>query len=165
MFRPTFINVWTYFSIKDQCLAMTTKKTTDSEKTPLYHAATEGVHVYAEPLYLADQSDPKAPVFVWAYFIRIRNERKDKVKLLRRYWQIIDAKGHRIEVKGDGVVGLQPSLEPGETFQYNSGTHLETASGIMRGRYTMVDESGAEFDIEIPAFSLDTDDTQLIKKH
>lgn len=111
------------------------------------------VEVTAE--YLKHQSRPEQSQFVWAYHIRIRNEGDSAVQLISRYWHIEDAKQQIQEVKGDGVVGEQPYLEPGESYSYSSGCVLETSSGIMRGHYVMRrlhDE--IKFEADIPAFSL-----------
>ena len=92
---------------------------------------------------------------MWAYFVRIQNEGDVAVQLRSRYWKITDALGRVQEVRGQGVVGKTPKLRPGEMFEYNSGTSLSTPSGFMSGTYQMVSESGENFDIEIPTFSLD----------
>ena len=121
-----------------------------------YRAITHDIAVTVRPFYLADQSDPEQGRWVWAYRVRIENQGKDTVQLLRRTWRITDAHGRVQTVHGDGVVGEQPTLEPGEAFAYTSGTPLETPSGIMQGQYHMVRTlSGEPFDVEIPAFSLD----------
>ena len=116
--------------------------------------------VTVQPLYLEDQSDPEEGRFVWAYRVRIHNGGTDTVQLVRRTWRITDAAGRTITIGGPGVVGEQPTLEPDETFEYTSGTPLETSSGFMSGLYHMVDTvSGEEFDILIPSFSLDSPDS------
>ncbi|MEQ9326322.1 MAG: Co2+/Mg2+ efflux protein ApaG, partial [Rhodospirillales bacterium] len=94
--------------------------------------------------------------FVWAYQIRIENQSPETVQLLTRHWRITDAQGRVQEVRGDGVVGEQPILEPGQTFEYTSGCPLATPSGFMVGTYEMKAENGERFDIDIPAFSLDS---------
>ena len=105
--------------------------------------------------FLADQSDPDQGSWVWAYQVRIENKGAETVQLLRRTWRITDARGRIQVVQGAGVVGEQPVLEPGDTFEYTSGTPLETPSGIMVGAYHMVVTLTQEpFDIDIPAFSL-----------
>ena len=94
---------------------------------------------------------------MWAYRIRIENLGREPVQLLRRTWHITDAHGRTQSVKGAGVIGQQPVLEPGESFEYTSGTPLETPSGFMVGTYHMVaTDSGEAFDVAIPAFSLDS---------
>ncbi len=122
----------------------------------MYSALTHGVQVTVVPAFLAEQSDPAQGRFVWSYEIEIANLGPVNVQLLTRHWIITDANGQREEVKGPGVVGEQPILRPGEAFRYMSGCPLTTPSGIMAGTYRMVDEDGRAFDVEIPAFSLDS---------
>ena len=95
---------------------------------------------------------------MWAYTIDISNQGKETVQLRSRYWKITDANGRVEEVRGPGVIGETPVLAPGESFQYTSGCPLTTSSGIMVGRYQMTTQDGADFEIEIPAFSLDSPD-------
>lgn len=122
-----------------------------------YSTTTRDVRVTVRSFYLEDQSDPSEGRFVWAYKIRIANEGRLPVQLLKRTWLITDAQGRTMRVHGDGVVGEQPVLDPGEAFEYTSGTPLPTPSGIMRGAYHMlILETGEEFDAEVPAFSLDS---------
>jgi ApaG protein len=122
-----------------------------------YSRTTRGVSVTVRSFYLADQSEPDEGRYVWAYRIRIENQGRETVQLLRRTWHITDARGRTQRVQGAGVVGQQPILEPGESFEYTSGTPLETPSGFMYGAYHMVvTASGEAFDVEIPAFSLDS---------
>lgn len=122
-----------------------------------FTATTRSIKVVVEAIYLDDQSDPDRSSYVWAYHIRLENHGPETVQLLRRTWRITDAQGRIQVVQGDGVVGQQPVLEPGEAFQYTSGTPLETSSGIMAGQYHMIALASAEaFDVEIPAFSLDS---------
>ncbi len=107
--------------------------------------------------FLSDQSKPNERHFVWAYRVKIENQGHEAVQLLRRTWQITDARGRTQHVHGAGVVGEQPVLEPGESFEYTSGTPLDTPSGFMTGAYHMiVSSSGEAFDVAIPAFSLDS---------
>lgn len=120
-----------------------------------YEAETEGVRIRVRPVYLEDQSDPDGGRWIWAYAVEIENLREHPVQLLARHWTITDAYGHVEEVRGPGVVGEQPVIEPGETYAYASGCPLGTASGAMRGSYRMVETGGGLFDAEIPAFSLD----------
>ena len=123
----------------------------------IYKATTRGIQVSVSAVFLEDQSDPDENAWVWAYQVRIENQGADTVQLLRRTWCITDARGRQQVVQGDGVVGVQPVLEPGESFEYTSGTPLETPSGIMSGAYHMVATlSGERFDAAIPAFSLDS---------
>ncbi|MCW8835931.1 MAG: Co2+/Mg2+ efflux protein ApaG, partial [Rhodospirillales bacterium] len=107
------------------------------------------------PEYLEDQSDPEENRYVWAYHVRIENRGEQTVQLLTRYWRITDAFGRTQEVRGPGVVGEQPVLEPGDSFEYTSGTPLNTPSGFMGGAYQMETGTGEQFDVAIPDFSLD----------
>ncbi|MFY9639587.1 MAG: Co2+/Mg2+ efflux protein ApaG [Rhodomicrobium sp.] len=121
-----------------------------------YSATTRGICVTVSPAYLPEQSAPEDSRYVWAYHVTIENRGSETVQLLRRHWRITDARGGLHEVRGPGVIGEQPRLEPGEAFEYTSGTPLSTPSGIMSGSYQMENEQGESFDIEIPAFSLDS---------
>ena len=121
-----------------------------------YAQTTAAIKVIVEPFYLEEQSEPEANHFVWAYHVRIENNGKKTVQLMTRHWRITDSLGNTQEVQGDGVVGEQPVLTPGESFEYTSGTPLGTPSGIMVGTYQMETESGDRFDVDIPAFSLDS---------
>ena len=120
--------------------------------------------VQVEPIYLEEQSSPAENHYVWAYHISITNQSRHNVQLVGRHWQITDALGRQQEVNGAGVVGKQPVLAPGETFEYTSGTPLTTPSGIMAGHYEMEAETGNQFMIQIPAFSLDSPH-QAVKLH
>ncbi len=126
-------------------------------------ATTGGITVSVETAYIEKDSDPDNQYFVWAYRIKIENNSANTVQLISRHWKITDALGRQQEVKGAGVVGEQPVLAPGASFSYSSGTPLQTPSGFMRGTYAMRADNGREFDIEIPAFSLDCphDEAQL----
>lgn len=121
----------------------------------MYSAVTRNIAVNVEPFYLDEHSDPSESRYVWAYRITIDNQSDDPVKLLSRYWRITDGAGRVEEVSGDGVVGEQPELNPGDSYQYTSGCPLSTPSGIMVGSYTMRSAGGELFEIDIPAFSLD----------
>jgi ApaG protein len=122
-----------------------------------YSKTTSGIRVSVRSFYLEDQSQPEDAHFVWAYQVKIENRGPRPVQLQRRTWRITDARGRTQHVHGDGVVGEQPLLEPGESFEYTSGTPLETPSGFMVGTYHMIDPaSGETFDVAIPAFSLDS---------
>lgn len=124
---------------------------------PAYSQVTRDIRVTVRAFYLADQSEPERGHFVWAYRITITNEGRQAVQLLKRTWLITDAQGRTQRVHGDGVVGEQPLLEPGESFEYTSGTPLATPSGFMRGIYHMVvSATGEAFDVAIPTFSLDS---------
>lgn len=121
----------------------------------MYRATTQGIEVTVEPFYLEERSEPMEQRYFWAYRVTIANRGDGGVKLVSRHWRITDATGHLEEVRGPGVVGEQPELEPGDTFQYTSGCPLTTSSGFMEGDYTMRDEAGQEFEVAIPPFSLD----------
>jgi ApaG protein len=124
---------------------------------PEYRSVTDGIEVTVRTYFLEDQSDLDQGPWVWAYQVRISNQGRETVQLLRRTWRITDANGRMQIVQGAGVVGEQPVLEPGESFEYKSGTPLETNSGIMLGTYHMIStSSGQPFDVAIPAFSLDS---------
>ena len=122
----------------------------------MYRQTTRSITVTVTPSYLADQSSPGENHFVWAYNVRIENGGQQTVQLLRRHWKITDALGRLQEVKGSGVVGEQPVLHPGEHYEYTSGTPLATPSGIMVGSYQMTTLDGEQFDVFVPAFSLDS---------
>jgi ApaG protein len=122
----------------------------------MYQAITHRFRVTVRPQFLAGRSDPAQEKYFWAYTITIENLSQVKAKLLTRHWDITDALGRGQVVDGDGVVGEQPSLSPGESFQYTSGCPLDTPSGMMAGYFTMEDEAGRRFDITIPGFSLDS---------
>ena len=112
------------------------------------------IEVDVETSYLEEQSAPDMNRYVFAYTITIRNEGQQPAKLLTRHWIINDANGNTQEVHGEGVVGEQPYLKPGESFQYTSGTVIETPVGSMEGSYQMLSEDGTPFDADIPAFTL-----------
>ncbi|MEN3952456.1 Co2+/Mg2+ efflux protein ApaG [Iodidimonas sp. SYSU 1G8] len=122
----------------------------------MYNAVTRQISVTVTPYFIEEQSDPDDNHFVWAYQVNIENQGSETVQLLSRFWHITDAHGQVQEVRGEGVVGEQPVLHPGESFEYTSGTPLSTPSGIMVGRYQMETRGGEGFEIEIPAFSLDS---------
>ncbi|WP_237215330.1 Co2+/Mg2+ efflux protein ApaG [Falsiroseomonas oryziterrae] len=122
-----------------------------------YTETTRGIRVSVRAFYLADQSEPERGHHVWAYRVTIANEAKETVQLLKRTWLITDGQGRTQQVHGEGVIGEQPVLEPGQSFEYTSGTPLSTPSGFMRGAYHMVvTATGESFDVAIPAFSLDS---------
>ena len=112
------------------------------------------IRVSAETTYVPDQSDPGSQRYVFAYTITIRNEGSEAAKLLRRHWIITDANGKVQEVRGDGVMGEQPHLEPGQGFRYSSAAILETPVGTMQGSYHMLADDGAQFDAPIAPFRL-----------
>ena len=122
-----------------------------------YSATTRGIRVNVRVYFLADQSDAAQGQYAWAYRVTIHNEGAATVQLLQRTWLITDGQGRTMRVHGDGVVGEQPTLEPGEAFEYTSGTPLPTPSGFMRGTYHMRDTTAEEaFDVTVPPFSLDS---------
>ncbi len=120
-----------------------------------YRKITRRIEVRVKPIYLDEHSDPDNDRYIWAYNVRISNNGAETVKLLHRRWHITDSNGSEEVVHGAGVVGEQPILKPGESFEYTSGTPLPTPSGFMRGSYHMVNQIGEEFELEIPPFSLD----------
>ncbi len=122
----------------------------------MYDRTTRSILVTAEPTYLETESDPDAGRYFWAYTIAIENQGQETVQLLTRHWQITDAQGNMQEVRGDGVIGEQPVLGPGERFEYTSGAPLPTPTGFMVGSYNMRNSSGEHFDVAIPPFSLDS---------
>ena len=121
-------------------------------------AVTRDIRVLVDPIYLEEQSEPDENRYVWAYTIEIINEGSQSVQLQERYWKITDSNGKVEYVKGAGVVGEQPVLNPGDSFEYTSGCPLATNSGFMVGHYTMVANGHERFDINIPAFALDLPD-------
>ena len=121
-----------------------------------YAKTTEHITITVEPFYLDEQSEPADSHYVWAYHVRIENNSERAVQLKTRYWRITDSLGNVQEVRGDGVVGEQPVLDPGSSFEYTSGTPLSTSSGIMGGNYQMISSGGKNFNINIPTFSLDS---------
>ncbi len=122
----------------------------------MYSIETREIVVSVEPVYLEDQSSPTEGHYVWAYHVRIENRGRETVQLRNRYWRITDSAGRIQEVRGAGVVGVEPVLTPGESFEYTSGTPLNAPSGIMVGSYEMETPTGDRFDVDIPAFSLDS---------
>lgn len=119
-------------------------------------ATTNGVQVAVTSRYVPEQSDPEQGGWFFAYTVRITNSGQDTVQLISRHWVITDANGKTEEVRGPGVVGAQPVLRPGESFEYTSACPLPTAFGTMHGNYQMLTEDGESFDAEIAAFSLTT---------
>ncbi len=122
----------------------------------MYSKKTKKINITVNPYYLDDQSEPEDQHFVWAYQVTIDNQSNEKVQLKNRYWKIIDSNGSEQEVRGEGVVGEQPILNPGEKFEYTSGTPLSTPSGFMGGYYEMETTEGKTFEAIIPFFSLDS---------
>ena len=121
----------------------------------MYSEITRSIKVTVKPFYLEDQSSPTENHYVWAYHVRIENRGRETVQLRHRHWKITDSRGQMKEVRGDGVVGEQPVLAPGEAFQYTSRCQLATSTGVMRGTYQMIlTDDGAHFDVEIAPFAL-----------
>ena len=117
-------------------------------------AVTNNVRVEVESQYAPEHSQPFENHWFFYYTVRITNEGEETVQLLSRHWVITDAAGHTEEVRGPGVVGEQPVLAPGESFQYTSGCPLKTSAGVMRGTYQMVTADDGHFDVEIAPFAL-----------
>ena len=121
----------------------------------MYRAQTDHILVQVIPEFMESESRPDDGHYFWAYRVTIANESNEAVRLMSRYWRIVDARGRIEEVVGNGVVGVQPLIPPGETYQYTSGCPLGTPHGIMSGHYSMQRSNGDWLTIEIPAFSLD----------
>ncbi len=122
----------------------------------MYSARTKDIEVEVEPYYLEEQSDPDESRYVWGYRIVISNHSATAVRLVQRYWHITDENGLVDEVEGLGVVGEQPHLKPGDSYEYSSGCPLDTPSGMMFGHYQMETDDGEMMIVDIPAFSLDS---------
>ena len=122
----------------------------------MYTAVTHRVKVTVEPTFDPERSDPDAGRFFWLYAIEIANLGDNPVRLVERHWRITSANGHQEDVRGPGVVGEQPTIQPGESFRYTSGCPLLTPSGVMVGEYRMIGPDGQAFEVAIPAFSLDS---------
>jgi ApaG protein len=122
----------------------------------MYRAVTRQIEVTVEPNFMPGRSSAAEGQYFWSYTIVITNSGEETVQLRTRHWIITDASGRRQEVRGEGVVGEQPKLAPGERFQYTSGVPLPTESGFMTGRYQMVTDQGERFEIDVPTFSLDS---------
>jgi ApaG protein len=122
----------------------------------MYRAVTRNIEVTVEPKFWPERSSIEKGQYFWSYTIVITNNGEETVQLETRHWIITDANGHQENVRGEGVIGQQPVLAPGERFEYSSGVQLLTASGVMTGRYQMVSESGEHFEIDVPAFSLES---------
>ena len=122
----------------------------------IFKSVTQGIEVVAEPEYSPERSDPDEDRYFWTYTITLTNRSGPQAQLISRHWDIVDEAGSRQNVDGPGVVGEQPVLAPGDHFRYTSGVPLATPSGMMSGHYRMQADDGSQFDIEIPAFSLDS---------
>lgn len=112
------------------------------------------IHIEVVPAYIKEQSDPTNNHYVFSYTVTIRNDGNQPARLLTRHWVITDGDGQVQEVRGEGVIGEQPHLQPGEGFQYTSGTFMNTPVGTMQGSYQMIADDGEKFDAEIPSFTL-----------
>jgi ApaG protein len=121
----------------------------------MYRSITRKIAVNVTPRFMPERSSSEKSYFFWSYTIEITNKGDRTVQLKTRHWKITDAYGRLQEVKGTGVVGEEPVLEPGASYEYTSGVPLPTPSGIMTGSYGMVASDGEHFEIDIPAFSLD----------
>src|ERR1700733_14394562 len=128
----------------------------------MYRAVTREIEVTVEPNFMPERSSQEKRQFFWSYTVVITNAGAETVQLKTRPWIITDASGHMQEVRGEGVVGEQPVLGPGERFEYTSGVPLPTTSGFMTGRYQMVTESGEKFEIDVPTFSLDSPEAKRV---
>jgi ApaG protein len=122
----------------------------------MYEAVTRNIAVKVTPRFLPERSSQEKSYYFWAYTIEITNRGSETVQLKTRHWRITDSFGRLQEVKGAGVVGEEPVLEPGASFEYTSGVPLQTPSGFMAGTYGMVTNAGDRFEIDIPTFSLDS---------
>jgi ApaG protein len=122
----------------------------------MYERKTRDVVVRVEPEFLNEQSSQADDRYIWAYTIEIENQTSEDMQVVERFWQITDRNGQVQEVRGEGVVGEKPNLKPGEVFRYTSGAPLSAPSGVMLGTYQMQTPDGTRFDVDIPAFSLDS---------
>ncbi len=137
-------------------MAQNRKNSGEPQAGAIYAAETQGVRVTAQPRFLEADSEPGQDRYVWAYAIEIVNLSGQTLRLLTRRWTIIDGHGRIHEVRGEGVVGQQPVLRPGESFSYTSGCPLATPHGSMQGAYAMQDERGEALEIAVPLFPLDS---------
>jgi ApaG protein len=128
----------------------------------MYKAITRQIEVTVVPRFMSDRSSSENGYYFWAYTIEITNRGGETVQLKTRHWKITDAHGKLQEVRGAGVVGETPVLEPGKSYEYTSGVPLPTPSGFMVGSYGMETSAGEKFDIDVPAFSLDSSQTARI---
>ena len=129
----------------------------ESVASPLtYEAETDGFTVRVRPVFVEEESSPEDDRFLWAYHVEIENNGERTLQLMTRHWKITDGDGRLQEVVGDGVVGQQPVLRPGASFEYTSGCPLATPSGLMQGTYTLHDRDGDSLVVTIPLFALDS---------
>lgn len=124
----------------------------------IFFTETNAIAVSVQPQYLDGESSPVDAQYMWAYHVKIKNNSKDVIQLLNRFWRITDGYGVVQEVRGAGVIGLQPVIMPSEEFEYSSSVMLPTPTGIMHGTYQMRKLDDKYIDIAIPVFSLDSDD-------
>ncbi|MEE9346696.1 MAG: Co2+/Mg2+ efflux protein ApaG [Robiginitomaculum sp.] len=122
----------------------------------IYERTTRNVTVRVEPDFLHEQSSPRDDRYIWAYTVEIENQSEHPLQVVGRFWSIADCRGQVQNVRGSGVVGEKPMLQPGETFRYTSGAPLSAPSGMMHGTYSLEDAAGERFDVDIPAFPLDS---------
>jgi ApaG protein len=132
----------------------------DHLRPAMYQTVTHNIEVKVTPRYLPERSSQEKSYYFWAYTIEITNHGSETVQLKTRHWRITDSFGRLQEVKGAGVVGEEPVIEPGASFEYTSGVPLPTPSGFMTGSYGMTTDNGDSFDIDIPTFSLDSSDAK-----
>lgn len=125
----------------------------------MYQEMTAGIEVTVNPFFVPERSEPESERFLWGYRVTITNNGPVPTQLISRHWIITDGHGHVEEVKGEGVIGLQPKLAPGESFEYTSACPLTTPTGNMRGTYHMVDAEGRKLAVRIPLFFLRHPDT------
>ena len=122
----------------------------------MYTRVTRDIEITVAPEFLPERSDAARSQYFWAYTVEIANQGAGTIQVTDRHWTITDGNGHVEEVIGQGIVGEQPVLKPGEMFRYTSGCPLSTPSGLMVGTYRVVADDGAAFEVEIPMFSLDS---------
>jgi ApaG protein len=129
---------------------------------PVYTQTTRDIEISVLPEFSPDRSDERHAQYFWLYTVEIANGGSSPVQVTHRHWRITDANGRLQEVKGEGIVGKQPVLQPGDVFRYTSGCPLSTPSGIMAGTYRIVVEGGDTFEAEVPTFSLDQPSPQRV---
>ncbi len=135
---------------------------TRSKGSPIYQARTRDIVVRVMCSYRPEDSEPDIGLHMWSYVVEIENHGTETVQLISRHWIITDSRNDIVEVKGEGVVGDQPTLKPREAYRYTSGCPLRTASGSMHGSFQMLTDDGQTFDAEIPPFSLDLPDARKV---
>jgi ApaG protein len=128
----------------------------DALNTKTYSEITHAIRVSATPYFVEEESSHEQNQYLWAYQIRIENLSPHEVQLKRRHWEILDAHGRKQLIEGDGIIGQQPTLKPGDALEYTSSAPLSTPSGVMHGYYVMMNNTGEEIEVTIPAFSLDS---------